>query len=287
MGFRAFASADEEKLAGEIIEGIDRGEGWIFDGAKGSADFGGFLDRLFYVHEGAYGTFCSCVFAGQLRLQIGFEPDMPLRSQEDLLSLIKDARRRVNTPASIWYKPENANLHDLICHHMPWKTRGHRTYELSFSRNQATAVAAEPRAGVSIVPFTEEYLLPVCTLFDRALAHTFDNPDHAVFVKGKDKLLSSWLAKAENGDCCVMIEDGFVAGAYVLKGAEIDLMAVALTRQGRGLGRFLLHHAKDHIFAVTDGEPHLYCIDTNLRALKFYLREGMERTGYSGCAFLD
>jgi hypothetical protein len=53
------------------------------------------------------------------------------------------------------------------------------------------------------------------------------------------------------------------------------------------LGRILLQQARADILREQAGEPHLYCLDSNTGALRFYLREGMRVTGHSGYAWLD
>ena len=123
--FRAFENINEEQLASSIIEKIDQGEKWIFQGAEKSSDFGGFIDRLFYYHQETYGTYCASIYCGKLRFQIGFNTDMPDDVREEVLLLMDKARRQLNTPTSVWYPPDNKRLHDFIFTQLPWKAKGH------------------------------------------------------------------------------------------------------------------------------------------------------------------
>ncbi|HCT63036.1 MAG TPA: hypothetical protein DIC19_02950 [Erysipelotrichaceae bacterium] len=284
--FRKFENAYEEQLASDIIAKIDQGERWIFQGADNSSDFGGFMDRLFFRHEDTYGTFCASIYCGKLRFQIGFNTDMPDEISDELLTLMTKARTQLGTLTSVWYPPDNEKLHQFIFTNLPWKAKGHKTHELTFKKNNEYKELKLPK-NIRIIPFEKRYLEASCNLLDASLSHTLDDPKSRVFFNHKEAYLSDWIEKAEMNDCCVMLENGDLAGIYILKGSEIDLMAIHVSRQGNGLGSLLLHHAREHIFAVENNEPHLYCIDRNPHALRFYLREGMEITGHSGYAFFE
>lgn len=286
MMFRRFENEKEEQLAAEIVVKIDKGEGWIFYGAEGSSDFGGFIDRLFYSDGDTYGTYSASIYDGKLHVQIGFNTDMPEDLSEELLSLIKKARNQVNTYTSIWYPPDNKRLDEFIFTQLPWKARGHKTYELTFKKVYSYGDLEFP-GNVCVIPFEDEHLETVCSMFDKSLSHTFADPNASVFLGNKENYLAHWREKAKSNDCCVMLENDELVGAYILNNSEIDLIAIAKEHQNRGLGRLLLNHARKHIFAARQGEPYLYCIATNTGAVRFYLKEGMKVTGYSGYACFE
>ena len=285
MGYRAFASEQEQAQAAQLMAAIDRGEKWIFAGAPGSAEFGGYLQKLYFERSGTWGVFHACLFRDRLRLQIGFRPDLPLGEETGLVELIRQARRLAPGPASIWYPPENVRLEHVIWQGLPWLVRGHKTYELAFD-SVVFAPLALPH-GLEIVPYNRSWLDAVCQLLDLALAHTFADPAVPVFSRGKADFDAAWPRQAQAGACCLLLEKHALAGFVSRRGAEIDLMAVAPGRQGRGLGRHLLHQACEAILAEQSGEPHLYCLESNARALSFYLREGMHVTGHAGYAWLE
>lgn len=286
MVFRNFNNEHEEDLAAAIIATIDQGEKWIFQGAEDSPEFGGFIDKLFFTDGHTYGTYCACVYKGKLRLQIGFNTDMPLEISNELLLLISKARKNVNSFTSVWYPPSNANLEKLLSTALPWNAQGHKTYELTFVREEAIIDINVPK-NIKVIPFEKKYLEAACIILDKSLSHTFDNPNTSIFLNNKHYYLQEWNEKAKNGDCCVMLEDKELVGVYILKDTEIDFIAVSIEKQSKGLGRILLHHAKEHIFNTYKKDPVLYCIDRNPDALRFYLREGMKITGYSGYIFFE
>ncbi|MDF2686431.1 MAG: family N-acetyltransferase, partial [Clostridia bacterium] len=139
---------------------------------------------------------------------------------------------------------------------------------------------------ISIKPFEEKYLTPTCNMLNKSLAHTFNDPNAGIF-SNNEYFLKEWVEKAKTKDCCIMLENDKIVGAYILKNSEIDFIAISTEYQGKGLGKILLHHAKKHIFETQKDEPYLYCIDRNPNALRFYLREGMKITGYSGYAYIE
>lgn len=287
VGFRTFQSKEEEVNASKLIATIDKGEKWIFDGADGSKDFGGFIERLYYSNGETYGTYSACIYGGKLRIHIGFNTDMPDELGDGLLSLIASAREKVNTFTSIWYTPDNHKLDSFIFSKLPWKVKGHKTYELTAMREDFKDTDCILPNGVTIIPFEEKYIIDTCTMLDKSLAHTFDDPNAGIFLNNRDDFKMEWTQKAKSGECCIMIEDNNVVGAYILKDAEIDFIAIASDKQGKGLGKQLLRHAVKHILSTSDTLPYLYCIDRNPDALRFYLREGMKVTGYSGYAYFD
>lgn len=138
-----------------------------------------------------------------------------------------------------------------------------------------------------MIPFVDKYIDDTCSMLDKSLSHTFNNPNTSIFLSFKEKYLTEWGEKAKNNDCCIMLENNELVGVYILKGAEIDFIAIAKEKQNKGLGRLLLHHAREHIATSREDEPFLYCIDRNPNALRFYVREGMKITGYSGFAYFE
>lgn len=284
--FRLFENKEEENKASALIETIDKGEKWIFEGSQGSEDFGGFINRLYYSDNGIFGTYNACIYGGKLRIQIAFSSDLPKKLSISLLSLIKSARRKCNTFTSIWYKPENMNLDKFLFNELPWKAKGHKTHELTALRGDFSDVWCILPQNFSIKPFEGKYLVSMCNMLDKSLAHTFEDPDKGIFMINNESFLKDWIEKAKSAQCCIMLENDFVIGAYILKGAEIDFIAVAVDRQGKGLGKQLLRHAINNILNTSDDNPYLYCIDRNSCALQFYLHEGMVVTGHSGYIYL-
>jgi hypothetical protein len=286
MGFRSFQNKEEETNASKLIATIDKGERWIFEGAEGSKDFGGFIERLYYSKDDIFGTFSSCTYGGKLRIHIGFNTDMPEEVSAELLLLIKNARKKFNTFTSIWYLPRNKKLEYFLYNSLPWEANGHKTHELTALREDFQNIDCALPPGLSIIPFEEKYIIDTSSMLDKSLAHTFENPKEGVFLNNRNNLINEWVEKAKAGQCCIMIENNNVIGAYVLKGAEIDLLAISINKQGNGLGKQLLRHAIKHILSSSDELPYLYCIDRNSNALRFYLRQAMKVTGHSGYIFL-
>ena len=287
MCFRPFENNIEEDKAIALIATIDQGEKWIFTGAEGSEEFGGFIDRLYFSHHDIYGTYCSCIYNGKLRIHIGFNKDLPDDLKEHLLSLIKKARDGINSFTSIWYMPENQKLEKFLFHDFPWEARGHKTHEFTAYPDDFSHIDVALSPNITIIPFEEKYTAETCSMLDKSLAHTFDDPSKGVFVPNQDSVCKDWVEKSKVSDCCIMLEKNDVVGAYILKGAEIDFIAIAVEKQGQGLGKQLLLRAIKHILSKSKDNPFLYCIDKNVNAIRFYLREGMRISGHSGYAYLQ
>ena len=119
---------------------------------------------------------------------------------------------------------------------------------------------------------------------DISLAHTFEDPKAKLFSKNKHKLNKKWQELAAEKDCMLLLNKENLAGIYVLKGAEIEWLAVAEGHRGKKLGTKLLRQAILHIFQNSLEYPHTYCIQQNPKAVKFYQNNNMKITGYSGFA---
>lgn len=286
MGFQPFNIKAEEDRARTLIAAIDKGEAWIFDGGQDSPDFGGFIHRLVYHENEVFGTICICRFNGRLRIQLGFEPDLPLSLQDELNRMILEAVQAEQTPVSIWYPPGNQTLDQWLHTALPWPLRGHNTYELTWPSGQRPETSPLP-ANAAIRPYEAEDLDPVCLMLDDALKHTFADPGQRPFFHDRLKLASEWLERSRMDQCQVLHLNGHLAGFYVRKGAEIDLLAIDPHLQNRGLGRHLLHHALERILSDQKDPPYLYCIESNESAVRFYRREGFQITGHSGYGWFD
>jgi len=282
MKLRKFKSKKEEEKAETLIEKIDCGELWIFKGASGSEDFAGFIDKLYYEKNDKYGTFCSCIFNDCLRIIVAFNEDMPFDLADEVTQLIVKARNTYNSFTHIWYKPENFNLENLLFNNLPWQAIGHKTYELKYTKNNQYAEYAIP-SNIEILKYESNYLDQAVIMLDKALAHTFLNPDDRIYEKNKNLIQKRMLTE----DCFIMLMDKKLVGMYILKDTEIDIMAIDVAYQNKGLGKLLLSHARNYVFNIKQKEPYLYCIATNINALQFYLKEKMTITGFSGYACLD
>ncbi|MDD4542751.1 MAG: GNAT family N-acetyltransferase [Clostridia bacterium] len=282
MGFRHFICKNEELLAEGLIEKIDCGELWIFKGAVGSDDFSGFIDKLYYEHKDTYGTFCSCIFNDCLRIITAFSNDLPEESADELINLISKARSIHNSFTNIWYKPDNSFLDYLLLNKLEWKSKGHKTYELTYKTGSECPNYEIP-SNIKIIPYEKIYFDRAIVMLDLALAHTFEKPSDHLYEKHKETYRKQW----ESGECFVMLLDNELVGMCIIKDAEIDVMAIDKSHQNKGLGKILLAYIRDYILINKNKEPYLYCIKSNNSALKFYLREKMTITGYSGYVCLD
>lgn len=69
-------------------------------------------------------------------------------------------------------------------------------------------------------------------------------------------------------------DDGVIRGMMVLQGDEIQRLFVEPSFQGRGVGAALMNYAvRQH------GCNHLWALEKNVRALRFYQRHGFHATG--------
>lgn len=277
MNFRPFKNNYEESVAKQIIAAIDKGEKGIFEDDKIKNK-----EQVYYSDKEITGVYCKYVYEDEIHIQIGFNIDMPEEVEDEVLNLITNIQRDTNLDISIWYSPRNERLEEFLFNNLAWQKKGHKTYEFTATRKMLENMDSQENSNVTIIPFERRYISETCSMFDKSLAHTFDNPNQKVFSNNKNVYINEWIEKSKLGECCIMIEDNTVIGGYILNGAEIEIIAVAVHKQGKGLGKQLLSHAIRHILNSNKELPYLYCINNNSDAVEFYKHAGMDITAYSG-----
>jgi GNAT superfamily N-acetyltransferase len=76
--------------------------------------------------------------------------------------------------------------------------------------------------------------------------------------------------------------DDELIGLYWRSGAHINNIAVLKKHQSKGYGRKILSRAIENVFqSTTDPFAYLYCADWNDKAIRFYSKMLMQRSGYS------
>lgn len=274
--FKEIKNKDEEYNAKKIISSIDRGEKEIFEDNEIENK-----KRLYYSENHTIGVYCEYIIKDEIHIQIGFNEDMPEELNDEVLNLIKgDSHDNYNI--RIWYSPRNKKLEEFLLKKLIYKEKGEEIYEFTLQKKmlkneECTYIINN----LEIVPFKEKYINDVCNMFDKSLAHTFDNPNEKVFLNSKNTFLHEWIDKSNRSEFYVVIEKNNIIGAYILDGLEIDILAVAINKQGKGIGEYMLNHAMKHILELNRGNPYLYCMKSNLNAVEFYKHEGFEMTGYS------
>ena len=281
MNFRVLMNSDEMNNAAELIGKIDRGERRIFEVGESLQGFDGCLRRLYYSDGKTIGVYSSCILNNALHAAIAFNTDLPDELHNGLKDLIVEDCKYVKGKADLWYRPENIKVLEVL-KAFPNTGKPNSTHELKVrSAYYNNLIPNKPDDWV-LRPFELEYLDEVIDLLDSSLAHTFADTNTRPFRNNREINKKEWVSQAEWGEFDILYVSDNAAGVYILKGAEIDIIAVSPQYQRRGIGRVLLHHAVDSIKDRCDEEPFLYCVDSNSAALRFYLREGLTVTGHSG-----
>jgi GNAT superfamily N-acetyltransferase len=70
---------------------------------------------------------------------------------------------------------------------------------------------------------------------------------------------------------------------YFQNNGDLEYIGVLSKFQNRGYGKVILNQALRTMETIIDQKPFLYCVESNSRALDFYLREGWFVTGQAAC----
>jgi len=83
------------------------------------------------------------------------------------------------------------------------------------------------------------------------------------FLEDPAKLARTWV-----------YDDGIIRGLIIIHGDEVKRLFVEPSFQGRGIGAALLQYAIEQHHAT-----HLWALEKNVRAIRFYERHGFHVTG--------
>ena len=122
--------------------------------------------------------------------------------------------------------------------------------------------------------FLEAYTLSA-EAFHRMRVETGHRPDSVPYVPDEEDR-KDCLATAD--ERYVYLLDGEIVGCAHIDGAEIDNVAIKIQHQGKGLGKILVKYLVNQIMDQQIGEPFLYCLAINQKAMKLYTSLGFRET---------
>lgn len=129
-----------------------------------------------------------------------------------------------------------------------------------------------------IVEFVPAHVPEAVDLWVEAWSRTMPVIDFEVRRAWLVDHLSALLAQGVAVVCALDAEDGRMAGFIARDpSGHIDQLVVGVHAWGVGAGRMLIDDAKH----ASNGELHLQVNQDNLRAVRFYEREGFRRIGAS------
>ena len=85
---------------------------------------------------------------------------------------------------------------------------------------------------------------------------------------------AEWRSALNEGIAWIATEAGFPVGFGHMRGAEVTTLYVRAADHGRGVGREILHHLFDEIGCLGHRMAHLWVLEENPKARRFYERMG-------------
>lgn len=85
---------------------------------------------------------------------------------------------------------------------------------------------------------------------------------------------AEWRAALEEGIAWIAAEAGMPVGFGHMRGAEVTTLYVRAADHGRGVGREILQHLFDEIGCLGHRTAHLWVLEENPKARRFYERMG-------------
>jgi len=262
---------DEIAFARRLISKIDSGEGGIFTEYVNTENQ--IAAKLF-----ENGVFFSCVYEGNIRIQIAF--DLDINDEEvnktlwELIVYSKQDKR-----ASIWIFNDNRNIINYLESIVGCVNQRYAAVEYIMRRKNFKKTISKD---VAIKPYEKEKLDEYLIMLDKSMDFTPHDSQGSrdFFAQRFEELSFSNLFEA-------FWDDENLIGLYWRKNAEIEDIAVAPEYQRHGYGTLILNRAIEQVFANTDAEyAYLYCVDWNEKGQNFYKKFGMEANGHSYVIYL-
>jgi GNAT superfamily N-acetyltransferase len=225
------------------------------------------------------GVFVSFLYSGMLRIDISFSSDTDKHTNE-LVGLVNQSIAISDCEkAVIWLRNESKKIIDgLHGYFNQGKTGYDYNGDIEFIMRREDFVHI-PVAPLKACGYVEERFDFYSDMLDEALGTLNLSPQYRknrLSYREKFRLLEEQKSFES-----FWIDDELI-GLYWRSGAHINNIAVSKRHQSNGYGRKILSRAIENVFKSTTAPfAYLYCADWNDKAIRFYSKMLMQRSGYS------
>lgn len=259
----------------DLVQIIDRGEHSLVVGGEKCDGFGGWVSKLVFEADNNYGMLSAFVYYGFLRFQLAFKNDVDVSMIEHIYECIKDLiNRYASKQANIFCTNDNPKLIEGLRMKFNYEDELYMAKEYAYSRNQINShIDITP---LIVAPYSDDLLEHTLKLLDDSFI--IFRTDSLSFLDKRDYYKDKF-SQADKARFESFYLDDELIGFYFHNNAEIEYIAVLSKYQSNGYGSLVLKRALAMILEDSEREPHLYCLDRNIRANNFYEREGWKITG--------
>ena len=223
--------------------------------------------------EDNYGIVTAFKLNQAIRLQISFDKDLSKRQVDYLVTLIKDfIDEKKCQSLSIWCNNANKNIVDILSQNFPFESPIYKNYELSYDYKHFKEM---PLGLLKSEAFQENHLHDVLKLLEASFKKICRKGE---FIENPTHYLVKFMAKGKAA-CEVFYLEDTIIGMYYHNDGDLEYIGLLPDYQGRGYGRVVLNRALKTIQSLTDQKPFLYCLESNIDALNFYLKEAWHISG--------
>ena len=225
------------------------------------------------------GVFISFLYNGMLRIDISFCCNTD-RYMNELVDLVNQSLSiSKSEKAVIWLRNENKRIIDGFHRHFYQEKTGYNyNGDIEFIMRREDFVHI-PVAPLKACGYVEEQIDCYLDTLDEIL-DIFKLPPQ--YQKNKLSYGEKFrlLEKQKSFESFWIGDELF--GLYWRSGAHINNIAVIKKHQSKGYGRRILSRAIENVFKNSAASfAYLYCADWNDRAIRFYNKMQMRRSGYS------
>lgn len=183
-------------------------------------------------------------------------------------------------PIEVWIKQENGITiqrlkQEFLCDEVEYGMT-----EFVMERSAFSEASMSPE--ITVNGFQPLYFQAYLSLLDSAM--TYHNT--ADFYSARaDEYKRDFLDGDKKGYFKTFWINATLLGLYLRdwkSGDDLALLAINKNYQRKGYGSMLLRHAANSLFTTTTkNHMYLYCMDHNIAAKSFYLKQGMKISGHS------
>ena len=241
-------------------------------------------------HDGDLtGVFYSCLIDGKLVIHLSFTDDTD-KFNEKIAERICFALKKSNlTSCLIWtaqkYRKSRMFLKEKFNiqpdSHGDYYAPGYNGYfyeAVEFIMRREMFTNEIENSNLAIRPFEVQFVGMYLSLLNDVMAFDGLPPN---FQGNKEHFLKPFEERIESNSFEAFWKENELIGLYWRNDADIDIMAVAKSQQGKGYGSIILIRAINMVFRkTTNNYARLYVLGWDEKTIRFYKQFGMEQTGH-------
>lgn len=265
---------NEEKYV-KLLRRIDSGEYDLCKNYDKHDDFVSWIFKIGIDLKDNYGVITASIYKQNLRIQISFDSDVNEDAVDGLMAYINEAIDAVELDnVDFWCNNSNQKLVELLKSRYDFNPHVYMSHEFHYHYKDFVYRNIKPLVAKT---YHKKYLDDILELLEKSFV---DIAIRGEFVSNKEYYHHKF-SNNDKSSCEVFLFNEQVIGMYAQNDGDLEYIAILPELQNYGFGAKVLNHALNAMKNNVDRTPFLYCVDSNSKANRFYIKQGWELTGRS------